>query len=115
LAVPIDRNSLPAGCPADQVLRLLWGEWTMHIIWILGSAGPLRFGELHRRVEGISRKVLTQRLRRMEASGLIYRDEEASAPPKVTYGLTEMARDIDRVLRLLEPVIERWSGQKAMS
>ena len=77
------------------------------------TAGPLRFGEWHRRLHGISRKVPTERLRRMETSGLIHRDPEPSVPPKVTYSLTNMGRDIDGVLRLLEPVIERWTAQRA--
>lgn len=113
MGASIEETGLPAGCPADQIFRLLWGEWTMHVIWILGAAGPLRFGELHRRLHGISRKVLTERLRRMETSGLIHREEEPSVPPKVTYSLTNMGQDIDRVLRLLEPVIERWTAERA--
>jgi DNA-binding HxlR family transcriptional regulator len=51
----------------------------------------------------------------METSGLIHRDPEPSVPPKVTYSLTNMGRDIDGVLRLLEPVIERWTSQRASS
>ena len=53
---------IPGNCPLDRVLRLLWHEWTTHILWVLGSNGPTRFGELQRRIRGISPKVLSQRL-----------------------------------------------------
>jgi DNA-binding HxlR family transcriptional regulator len=99
---------LPKGCAADQVLRLLWHEWTTHIIWVLGEADALAFGELHRRVDGISRKVLTERLRRMTASGLIDRRPQPGASRAVLYALTNMGRDVDQALRALEPVIARW-------
>jgi len=49
------------GRPLDRVLRLLSGEWTTHIFWVLSKNGPTRHGELRRLVEGISSKVLTDR------------------------------------------------------
>jgi DNA-binding HxlR family transcriptional regulator len=103
-----ESEGLPAGCPVDRVLRLLWHEWTTHILWVLGSAGPTRFGQLQRRVEGISPKVLSARLRRMEEDGLVYREHEPTVPPKVTYGLTDRGREIDAVLRGLGEVGARW-------
>jgi DNA-binding HxlR family transcriptional regulator len=102
------QTSLTEVCSADRVLRLLWHQWTTHIIWLLGDAGHLTFGVLHRRLNGISRKVLTQRLRRMEADGLIERRPQPGAPPTVSYSLTKMGRDVDRALRGLQPVVERW-------
>jgi DNA-binding HxlR family transcriptional regulator len=103
-----ESEGLPAGCPVDRMLRLIWHEWTTHIVWVLGSAGPTRFGQLQRRIEGVSAKVLSARLRRMEEDGLLYREYEATVPPKVTYGLTGRGREIDVVLRGLEKVATRW-------
>jgi DNA-binding HxlR family transcriptional regulator len=51
----------------------------------------------------------------MEGSGLIHRDHEHSIPPKVTYSLTNMGRDIDAVLRSLEPAIEHWTAHTTSS
>jgi DNA-binding HxlR family transcriptional regulator len=107
-----DRAAAASACPADWILRLLWHQWTTHIVWLLGDAGSLAFGELHRRLGGISRKVLTQRLRRMEADGVIERRPQGGASRAVIYSLTDLGRDIDRTLRGLEPVVERWGGRK---
>lgn len=112
MAAANDGATARAVCGADWVLRLLWHQWTTHIIWILGDAGELAFGELHRRIEGISRKVLTERLRRMEASGLIDRRPRPGVPRSVVYSLTDLGRDIDHALRGLEPVMARWGTRR---
>ena len=52
-----DTPSDPAilrGCPLDHVLRLLSGEWTTHVLWVLSTNGPTRHGALRRLVDGIS-------------------------------------------------------------
>lgn len=103
-----DGEGLPAGCPVGRILHLLAHEWTTHILWVLGSDGPTRFGQLRRLVDGISPKVLSARLRRMEKDGLVYREHEPTVPPKVTYGLTERGREIDAVLRGLGGLADRW-------
>jgi DNA-binding HxlR family transcriptional regulator len=106
--VHIEDSVVADGCPIDRLLRVLWHEWTTHILWVLGANGPTRFGQLRRLVEGISPKVLSTRLRRMETDGLIYRDYEPTVPPKVTYGLTDKGKEIDTVLRGLEAVAANW-------
>ena len=100
---------IPQGCPLDQVLRLLSGEWTVHILWLLSTRGPTRHGELRRRIGGISSKVMTDRLRLLEAEGIVYRHHEPTVPPKVTYGLTERGRTLDQALRAMERVAEEWT------
>lgn len=107
-----DEEGLPTNCPADQLLRLLWGEWTTHILWVLGEAGPQRFVRLRDLIEGVSPKVLTTRLRQMEERGLIWRDYEREVPPKVTYGLTDMGRELHAALRTIEPLAEKWFGNQ---
>jgi len=102
-------SSIPQGCPLDRVLRLLSGEWTTHILWVLSNDGPTRYGELKRRVEGISSKVLTDRLRMLEAEGIITREYEPTIPPKVTYGLTETGRELDQALKGMEAVAKKWT------
>lgn len=102
-------EGLPKGCPLDRVFRLLSGEWTTHIIWVLGTNGPTRHGGLRRLVEGISSKVLTDRLRMLEAEGVVFRDYEPTVPPKVTYGLTEAGAELDQALRELEKLADRWA------
>ena len=106
---PSSDAGIPQGCPLDQVLRLLSGEWTTHILWVLSTSGPTRHGELRRRIGGISSKVMTDRLRLLEAEGIVFRDYEPTVPPKVTYGLTDRGRTLDQALRAMEQVAVAWT------
>ena len=101
--------AVPRGCPLDRVLRLLSGEWTTHILWVLSKNGPTRHGELRRLVEGISSKVLTDRMRMLEEENIVFRDYEPTVPPKVTYGLTDLGLELDQTLRAIEKIAKRWS------
>lgn len=101
--------AIPRGCPLDKALRLLSGEWTTHILWALSNNGPTRHGELRRLVDGISSKVLTERLRMLEAEGVVFRHYEPTVPPKVTYGLTDTGRHVDKALRAIQDVGDRWA------
>jgi len=101
--------AIQKGCPLDRVLRLLSGEWTTHILWVLSNYGPTRHGELRRLIEGISSKVLTDRLRMLEEKKIVFRDYEPTIPPKVTYGLTDLGLELDQTLRAIESIANRWS------
>ena len=98
-------------CPMDYILRMLMGPWTTYIVYNLRTYGPQRFGELKRRVAGISAKMLTERLRTLEGAGLIKRDYEATIPPKVTYSLTPRGHELDEVLEKLGEVAVRWQNE----
>ena len=62
------------------------GPWTRYILWTLRQDGPLRFGALKRRLDGVSAKALTYRLRLLESEDLIYCAHKPTIPPEVTYG-----------------------------
>jgi DNA-binding HxlR family transcriptional regulator len=99
----------PTGtCPADQLLRLLRERWKTRVIYLLGEQGPLRFGELRRLLPGISPKVLTQRLRELEADSIAWRQPDTMVPPRVTYGLTGMGNDVHASLKALDAPAGRW-------
>src|ERR1700754_4166736 len=102
-----------AACPMDYILRMLMGPWTTYIVYNLRSYGPQRFGELKRRVAGISAKMLTERLRTLEGAGLIKRDYEATIPPKVTYSLTARGHELDEVMGKLAEIGTRWEAEDA--
>jgi DNA-binding HxlR family transcriptional regulator len=103
----------PSTCPMDRLLRLLTGPWTTYILWVLRNNGPTRFGELKRRVPGVSAKMLTERLRTLEGAGLIKRDYEATIPPKVTYSLTQRGHELDEVMGKLAEIGTRWEAEDA--
>jgi DNA-binding HxlR family transcriptional regulator len=98
----------PVGCPMDSLLRLLMGPWTTYILWVLRSNGPTRFGELKRKVAGVSAKVLSERLRMLAEASVVHRQFEATIPPQVTYSLTVRGEELREVLDRLNEVAVRW-------
>jgi DNA-binding HxlR family transcriptional regulator len=99
----------PSPCAIGGLLELLTRPWTMHILWALSTNGALRFGVLKKNVEGISSRVLTERLRTLEDAGFVFRHYEPTIPPAVTYGITDRMRDIDKVLTQLEGLARKWA------
>jgi DNA-binding HxlR family transcriptional regulator len=97
-------------CPMDALLRLLMGPWTTYILWVLRTTNePVRFGELKRRVPGISAKVLTERLRLLEGAQVIERRHLATIPPQVSYALAPRGKELNEVLDNLNDVARRWN------
>jgi len=92
----------------DALLRLLMGPWTTYILWLLYSNKVLRFGQLKRFMTDVSAKVLTERLRMLEAADLVHRDYQPSIPPQVSYSLTEKGQDLQNVLEGLNVLARKW-------
>ncbi|WFE29302.1 helix-turn-helix domain-containing protein [Solwaraspora sp. WMMD791] len=97
-----------ADCPARTTLNLVADTWSVVVVFGLGR-GPLRYGELHERIGGISKKMLTQTLRKLERGNLVTRRTLATAPAGVEYRLTDLGQS------LLEPVsvLARWAEEHA--
>ncbi|RFP58068.1 MAG: transcriptional regulator [Limnothrix sp. CACIAM 69d] len=102
-------------CPVSLLMDILSGPWTLYLLWVMTTKGPIRFGALKRQVEGISTKVLTERLRLLEREGLIYRHYEATVPPQVSYGLTDRGSELVQVLDPLGDLALRWYGDGAIA
>ena len=109
------KQKTPPACPMDSILRLLMGPWTTYILWVLSDGGPQRFGALKRAVPGVSTRVLTERLRMLQAAGVIWRDQTQTIPPAVTYGLTERGDDLRQVLESLGEIAQRWQSEGAFN
>ncbi len=103
----------PSPCAIGGLLELLTRPWTLHILWALSNKGPMRFGVLRRHIEGISSRVLTERLRTLEAARFIFRHYEPTIPPAVTYGITDRMKDIEKVLHQLEELSRKWQRESA--
>jgi DNA-binding HxlR family transcriptional regulator len=71
----------------------------------------MRFGVLRRSIDGISARVLTERLRMLEAQGFVFRNYEPTIPPAVTYGITGRMRDMEKVIRELDALGRKWQAQ----
>ncbi|TCC49675.1 transcriptional regulator [Kribbella capetownensis] len=89
-----------ADCQARVAAELLSGRWPMVVLYAL-SHGPARPGELREQIGGISQKVLTETLRRLEHNGLVQRRRYAEAPPRVEYSLTKPGEDLLVPIRAL--------------
>lgn len=89
-----DYNVYRADCPTRTVLDHVSDKWTALIIGMLAEQ-PYRFSMLLRNIEGISQKMLTQTLRKLERNGLVERTVDSSKVPiSVTYLLTELGETI---------------------
>lgn len=88
-----DVDSCPPDCPVSRAHDVLAGKWTMLIFRDL-LAGKRRFTALMRRLDGISPRVLTERLRMLEAAGLVLRIQYATNPPTTEYQLTDLGRGV---------------------
>jgi DNA-binding HxlR family transcriptional regulator len=82
-----------AKCPSRQVLDLIANKWTAIIIYLL-SQGTKRYNQLQREIGGISQKMLTQTLRRLERDGIVERKVYAVVPPMVEYSLTPLGETL---------------------
>lgn len=91
-------------CRAFQLaIDVLGRPWTALILNIL-QAGPQRFSELAESAKGLGDKVLSARLKELEARGLVSREVDAGPPVKVTYSLTACGRSFENVAI----AIEKW-------
>ncbi|MEV6556223.1 helix-turn-helix domain-containing protein [Nocardia sp. NPDC051756] len=80
-------------CPARMGVDVFGNSWLPVVVYMLRD-GPMRPSDLRAAIGGISQKMLTQTLRRMQRMTLIDRHRYAEAPPRVEYELTEAGRDL---------------------
>lgn len=90
-------SETPYSCGMELTMDVIGGKWKTIILWHLRNK-TLRFGDLKRRLKGITQKMLTQQLRELEEDGLINREVFPQVPPKVEYSLTEYGKGIIPVL-----------------
>lgn len=86
-----------ASCRVRSVLDRIGDKWAIYVIDRLG-AGPRRFSELHRGIDGITARMLTVTLRGLERDGLLTRTVHAAVPPRVDYALTPLGRTLREVI-----------------
>jgi DNA-binding HxlR family transcriptional regulator len=97
--VAVDACTEP--CPIERGMRIIGGKWKGSILWHL-QQGPVRFNDLARQLGGASKKMVTQRLREMEAIGLVKRKVISTRPIAVAYEITEFGRSSLTVLEQLK-------------
>ena len=90
-------------CPLNRCMDLISGAWAPHVVWYL-SAQPRRFGELRIDIAAVSARVLSQRLRELEAKGVITRAVVPTTPPSTEYALTALGRELVPALTAIAQV-----------
>src|SRR5438445_10251960 len=110
MGLPLRKSKVlhqPPQCPLTLCMDLLRGAWAPNVIWYL-RAGPRRFGELRHDIPRISARVLSARLREMEARGMITRRLLDTSPASAEYELTllgpRLLPAIDASLRVGERI-----------
>jgi DNA-binding HxlR family transcriptional regulator len=93
-------------CSLQEVLDRVSGKWSIGIV-VEAAKRPIRFTELERTINGISRRMLTLTLRQLERDGLLTRTVYPTVPPKVEYEVTPMGRELYEVLLPLTSWAER--------
>lgn len=84
--------------PMSSLQAVLSGKWKILILWYIAFFKVQRFGELQRRLDGITQSTLTKQLRELEFDGFIHREIYKEVPPKVEYTLTELGKSFIPVL-----------------
>jgi DNA-binding HxlR family transcriptional regulator len=96
-------------CSANDVIDRISGKWSVGVL-LAAAPGPIRFTQLERAVEGVSRRMLTLTLRNLERDGLLIRKVYPTVPPKVEYRLTDMAKELVEALGVLTGWAQRHRG-----
>ncbi|MFJ3794425.1 winged helix-turn-helix transcriptional regulator [Kitasatospora sp. NPDC090091] len=81
-----------ADCPSRPILDQIADKWSMMVMAVLDE--PRRFNEIKRRLEGVTQRVLTQALRRLERNGMVVRRVLPTSPVGVEYSLTPLGESL---------------------
>ncbi len=102
-------RALPALCPVvERAFEVLGRKWAGLIVREL-SAGSRHFCELEKGIPSVSARMLTERIKELEAEGIVSRTVHTAAPVRVTYALTEKGRALIPVMQGIESWAQRWS------
>ena len=103
------QDALALASPARAQIDRLGDKWVLLVVAVVGIA-PIRFGNLRRRVEGISQKMLSQTLRALERDGLVERRVLSARPLAVEYRLSTLGL----TLAPLATAVKVWAESHAM-
>jgi DNA-binding HxlR family transcriptional regulator len=111
---PSGKSALGDGRPArvcphfHAAVELVGKRWAGAILWCLCER-PHYFAELAEAIPGVSDRLLSQRLRELEAEGVVERSVHSGAPARVSYALSEKGRELEPAIRELHNWAGRWS------
>ncbi|MDQ3851076.1 MAG: helix-turn-helix transcriptional regulator [Actinomycetota bacterium] len=109
-AGPEGRRARPPCCPLyHQAVELIGRRWTGAIVGVLLTrGGSLRFGQIAEAVPDLSDRLLSERMKELEAHGVVQRIVRSGRPVRVEYALTDMGRALEPAVRELEAWARHW-------
>lgn len=100
-------------CPKYQrAIDIIGKRWTGLILRVLLD-GPRRFGQIQNAIGGLSERMLSERLKELEAHGIVERRVYPTMPVRIEYALTEKGRDLEGVVSAIQRWAERWESEPA--
>ena len=95
------QETLARCVPMSRLQSVIGGKWKILILWYISFYKVQRFGELLRRLDGITQSTLTRQLRELESDGFLHREVYSEIPPKVEYSLTALGESFIPVLQTM--------------
>jgi DNA-binding HxlR family transcriptional regulator len=106
-------GSTPACCPHyHEAIEFLGKRWTGAIVRVLMHRSPQRFSEIANAVPELSDRLLSERMKELEARGVVDRTVVPGRPARVEYALTPMGRELEPALSALEDWAQRWLDER---
>jgi DNA-binding HxlR family transcriptional regulator len=112
---PAQRTSSASGkgsqccCPFyHEAIELIGRRWTGAIVGVLIHRTALRFGEIAEAVPELSDRLLSERMKELEARGVVRRTVRPGRPVRVEYALTEMGQELAPAVYEIERWARRW-------
>lgn len=97
----LNKENLESSCGMAYAIAILSGRWKLSIIGYLLANKKLRYGELKRKIEGISERMLISQLKELQADNLVERIAYPEVPPRVEYKLSEKGKSLENILNEL--------------
>lgn len=101
-------TTLSCYCPVDGVIDTISKKYSLQIVGVLGSSGPMRYSELEAVLGSTSSSLLSNRLEELAGEGLIERRSFDEIPPRVEYSLTPRGRELET---RIQPLLE-WAAEE---
>jgi len=92
------KEKVETECPVTYCMSVLGGKWKPIILFLISKKAN-RFGVLQRRIDGISKQMLTKQLRELESDGILERVIYPEIPPRVEYFITEKGKSLFPIIR----------------
>ena len=97
-----DQKTIARCVPMSKLQAVIGGKWKILILWYIAFYKVQRFGELMRRLDGITQSTLTKQLRELEADGFLVRRDFHEVPPRVEYTLSDLGTSFMDVIAYMK-------------